>query len=415
VKGSAYYLGSYYLNTLIANNKVPDSDKWDGYQFADYLDQAVKTTSNIQHAAAVFTGTVTFPAINGGLQSAGTTGLSIYDNEINAKNNGALYLGNRNTSQFYMCVPLYFGSYYLNTLVANNKVCDSDKWNGQDLPALQSLKWLRVTEAGNDLEWHTPNLDALSDVHLNKYKEAAEYDVLTKGADNEWCAYTIEGVIAKWPFKSYEHKWECWTAAPPSPWTYGVIGTGSAAGYPTIELNHPGIMCSRSNGANSGYYWECPTIFLGGNEQIDFVFKTPPSCRYRKWRLGWMNSSDTTSPTDGLYFEMDGSWSPYTNIRGVAVKDGTATTTSWYSSLLTDTWYRGRIVTSSDMSSVIFHIYAMDGSQLDSWSAITTNIPSSTDEVFVCATGWYTDTTEWEFILILDLIHMICSRGLTRG
>lgn len=41
------HFGSYYLNSLVANNKVPDSDKWDGYQFANYLNQAVKTTSNV--------------------------------------------------------------------------------------------------------------------------------------------------------------------------------------------------------------------------------------------------------------------------------------------------------------------------------------------------------------------------------
>lgn len=36
-----------YLSSvgLVSNNKVADSDKWDGYQFADYLDQAVKQAS----------------------------------------------------------------------------------------------------------------------------------------------------------------------------------------------------------------------------------------------------------------------------------------------------------------------------------------------------------------------------------
>lgn len=45
VLSTAFKLGSYELNSLIANNKVPDSNKWDGYQFADYLDQAVKQAS----------------------------------------------------------------------------------------------------------------------------------------------------------------------------------------------------------------------------------------------------------------------------------------------------------------------------------------------------------------------------------
>jgi hypothetical protein len=44
---ASLYLGSYYLDTLIANNKVPDSDKWGGHVFSDYLDQAVKQASSI--------------------------------------------------------------------------------------------------------------------------------------------------------------------------------------------------------------------------------------------------------------------------------------------------------------------------------------------------------------------------------
>jgi hypothetical protein len=39
-------LGSYYLDALTANNKVSDSDKWDGYHFSDYINQIVKTTSS---------------------------------------------------------------------------------------------------------------------------------------------------------------------------------------------------------------------------------------------------------------------------------------------------------------------------------------------------------------------------------
>lgn len=41
-------MGSYYLDDsgLVANNKVADSDKWDGYQFADYLDQSVKQAAS---------------------------------------------------------------------------------------------------------------------------------------------------------------------------------------------------------------------------------------------------------------------------------------------------------------------------------------------------------------------------------
>lgn len=40
-------LGSYYLDTLIANNKVSDSDRWDSYHFSDYINQAVKSISNV--------------------------------------------------------------------------------------------------------------------------------------------------------------------------------------------------------------------------------------------------------------------------------------------------------------------------------------------------------------------------------
>jgi len=42
ITATSLIIGSYYLNSLISNNKVPDSDKVDGY----HLDQDVRTTAN---------------------------------------------------------------------------------------------------------------------------------------------------------------------------------------------------------------------------------------------------------------------------------------------------------------------------------------------------------------------------------
>ncbi|MHA1290368.1 MAG: hypothetical protein ACTSPB_23555, partial [Candidatus Thorarchaeota archaeon] len=83
-------IGSYYLNSLVANNKVPDSDKWDGHQFADYLNQAVKSNSSPTFANLTISTNLTTP-------------------------------------------KLTIGSRYLSSLVANNKVPDSDKIDGREI------------------------------------------------------------------------------------------------------------------------------------------------------------------------------------------------------------------------------------------------------------------------------------------
>ena len=149
-------IGAFYLNSLIANNKVPDSDKWDGYQFADYLDQAVKQASNVSFGNITSSGWGIFPS---GIRGAAAGAPSHYIWAISgAYTNYGLYFNEgapdymewhwagvikakvNMDSGYWHGARYYFGlaGFYMDSsgLVANNKVVDSDKVDGEHASAI---------------------------------------------------------------------------------------------------------------------------------------------------------------------------------------------------------------------------------------------------------------------------------------
>jgi hypothetical protein len=86
-----------------------------------------------------------FPATNGGLQSAGTYGVSIYDNEINVKNSGVLQLGYRNTASVRVVPDFYASAMYDSNNPANYFV---DPNSGSSLYVLYVKGWLSVPQIG---------------------------------------------------------------------------------------------------------------------------------------------------------------------------------------------------------------------------------------------------------------------------
>lgn len=179
--------GSYYLNSLIANNKVPDSDKWDGYQFADYLNQAVKTASSptfvgatipkhfINRAGGTASGLSWYSSgytawaeymAAAGQGSCGATGnitapagtivtsWALRSFIENASTYGWTWEGGSSTGQpsvvaelkassglFYPHGGVKIGAYTLTAMTANNKVSDSDKVDGIHGTALVSTTY----------------------------------------------------------------------------------------------------------------------------------------------------------------------------------------------------------------------------------------------------------------------------------
>lgn len=102
--GKIYLNGATNVNNLLSADAISaGSISTSGGISAGSISTNSITSGNISTSGAITVGgslnargVLFFAAINGGLQSAGPNGISIYDNEINVKN-GNLYIGHRNT------------------------------------------------------------------------------------------------------------------------------------------------------------------------------------------------------------------------------------------------------------------------------------------------------------------------------
>jgi len=153
--------GGFYIDTLAANNRVDDSDKWGGNAFADYMNQAVKTTSNVDFlmvTAPVLraTGTVAYPDAIVRFQPYGVNDES-YVKYLDSTGSQRWSVGTPSHQASWairresgtpgnvvivepggrVLIPtevdtakLTIGSYYIDTLVANNRVYDSARLGG---------------------------------------------------------------------------------------------------------------------------------------------------------------------------------------------------------------------------------------------------------------------------------------------
>ena len=131
VKAAAFYLGTYYLNSLVANNKVPDSDKVDGYHATNF---------RFRH----YTGGADVYRYPGDLRAdQDNNKIQVYDGSswINIVGGG---VGSVNQAS-----KLSASGYILDTLIADNKVPDSDKWDGVHRDDLNITIGGHVTTGGN--------------------------------------------------------------------------------------------------------------------------------------------------------------------------------------------------------------------------------------------------------------------------
>lgn len=343
-----------------------------------------------------------------GMTGAGSSDFSFYDQTQNLLQ---LIPNDRVEVALNLKTPkLTIGSYYLNSLIANNKVPDSDKWNGHQMPALVTEKVLYNN--GSALSWERLNFDWLSDVNIDAFITPYEACLLCYDQNGgQWVAGMPEYDIR---FKSYQIMYEFWDGTPPSPWAYGTLNAGTIT--VTSGDDHPGacIVRTRSDGdaTDSGYYWVAANneISVGGLEQMDFVFSTPSSLTGRRWRLGFQDSLNTTAPVDGIYFEM----SADTIIRGVCRDNNSQTVTGTTYTLSTSTWYRGRITVNAAATTVGFKIYSAAGTEL--WSQIIlNNIPTgSARAVGFGLVAWINFDSNSQGVITIDLADLICARGLTR-
>ncbi|UCD07223.1 MAG: hypothetical protein JSW41_05360, partial [Candidatus Aenigmatarchaeota archaeon] len=176
-------IGSYYLNSLIANNKVPDSDKWDGYQFADYLDSdnPVKKTSNPTFSSVYLS--------DSGLRLQKSTSLYV------TTPYGYIHIGPQNSSwcHIYSGLSFYFNQpiYISGTQVAlvNRKLDDFGiPDDNTDLNASTSRHGLLMKLPGGSTQflrgdgtWQVPPTGGGGDIHYSRTPQT-----LTLTIDNTW-------------------------------------------------------------------------------------------------------------------------------------------------------------------------------------------------------------------------------------
>jgi hypothetical protein len=158
------------------------------------------------------------------------------------------------------------------------------------------------------------------------------------------------------------------------PWQPAAINSGTR-GMLTGTANHPGtVRISSSTSANSGWYYNLPAnvLLLAGGEQGDLVCR-PQTLAGTTVRFGYHDASSVTSPTDGCYIYQD----PATGIiTGRTMTNSVGSTTGTGYQLVTNTWYRWRVVVNSDASRVDFFCFDEAGNQL--WTDnLTTNIPTA--------------------------------------
>ena len=151
VSAKAFIIGSYSLNQLDADNKVPyatqadDSDKVDGYDasafaMASHTHDASDITSGVLAEARIpHTWANDFT-----LQNSAGVSLTVTDdgttNITTIAHDGISATGNINTDgKVIPAGGLQLGSYVLSSLAGNNKVVDSDKLDGYHKSDLDSL------------------------------------------------------------------------------------------------------------------------------------------------------------------------------------------------------------------------------------------------------------------------------------
>ncbi|XVJ64615.1 MAG: hypothetical protein HEQ40_12315 [Lacibacter sp.] len=191
------------------------------------------------------------------------------------------------------------------------------------------------------------------------------------------------------------------------------ISSGTNSNAPVISANHPGVVLMRSSTtANSGYSYltgNVARIELAGGEVFNVVFRTTTSFTNTTMRAGYHNTSSSSLPTDGVYFEYAGNG----NIVGKTANAAAYSTTSTITTLTTNTWYHARITINETKTQAVFTIYNESGTQLGS-QTITSNFPVS-GRLFstgIIVTNSGTTATD---LLHIDYMDSFTNKKLQRG
>lgn len=205
------------------------------------------------------------------------------------------------------------------------------------------------------------------------------------GANNKWqvsgsdiSSYdTLGDGLEEWDRKPFLFT-ECIlaNANQVAPWLGSAVSSGTIAAG-TSEPSHPGICSfSSSTTANSGYRIQGDTVSVrldNANPMcVVTIFKTPAAFTGTTARWGFLDSTTSAAPVDGVYFEFSGSGVT----TGKATTNTASTTTTGTSvTLVVSTWYRSKVCVLST-TSTSFQIWNASRSSLWLDTGVATNIPN---------------------------------------
>lgn len=162
-----------------------------------------------------------------------------------------------------------------------------------------------------------------------------------------------------------------------APYTASAIASGTA-NAPTagiVTANHPGLVrLTSSTNANSGvalHTGDGTNMLLGGGEVFVAIFRAETFTN-TTLRAGFHDSTSSTAPVDGVYFEYSGSGA----LVGKTHNNSVESVTSTLLTLSTATFYRLEIRLDETLGNANFTIYSEAGASLAS-GTLSTNIPTA--------------------------------------
>lgn len=198
------------------------------------------------------------------------------------------------------------------------------------------------------------------------------------------------------------------------PWAAAAL-TGGAIGAIAGTSQHPGIRrISSAAAATSGgsILTVANALLLASHESTDFILR-PQTLANTTIRVGYLDTTSSADATDGVYLEMAQVGGVDGTLVGKTANNGARSTTVTSFVLVTNTWYRLRIILNANATRVDFYLYDEAGALL--WTDnLTTNIPTAAGR----ETGHgLLATTSGSSVLNLvdvDYIDMLIARVLTR-
>ena len=184
----------------------------------------------------------------------------------------------------------------------------------------------------------------------------------------------------------------------------GTVGQSTA----NLTVNNPGIArVTSSTSANSGgaaRSFSNVFILKGGEVFTEII--NPTLFTNTTHRAGLHDSTSSSDPSNGVYFEYSGSGA--TALR--TANGGARNTPTTITTLSLNTWYKSRITVNETATSILGEVFNASGVLIAS-QTVTTNIPTTARQLNICSITTNSGTTA---TALLDLDFMSLKTTLTR-